>query len=70
MPQADKSIIRSAVEFWEKLYDVKDATVKFVKKDGTRSWFPGKLPDRLGSFMCMILKRKIGDRCHSKWLIG
>ena len=35
MPQADESVIRSAVEFWEKLYEVGHAKVKFVKKDGT-----------------------------------
>lgn len=35
MPQADTDIIRSAVEFWQKLYDAGEAKVKFVKKDGT-----------------------------------
>lgn len=35
MPQSDPDIIRSAVEFWQKLYDDKEASVKFVKKDGT-----------------------------------
>jgi hypothetical protein len=35
MPQADHEVIRSAVEFWEKLYQVGEAKVKFVKKDGT-----------------------------------
>lgn len=35
MPQADRDVIRSAVEFWEKLYATKEAKVKFVKKDGT-----------------------------------
>ena len=35
MPQADQDILRSAVEFWEKLYAAEEATVKFVKKDGT-----------------------------------
>lgn len=35
MPQADKDILRSAIEFWQKLYDAETARVKFVKKDGT-----------------------------------
>lgn len=35
MPQADQDILRSAVEFWEKLYAADEAKVKFVKKDGT-----------------------------------
>jgi len=35
MAGADKSIISSAVEFWEKLYEAGEAQVKFVKKDGT-----------------------------------
>lgn len=35
MPQADKDFIASAIEFWQKLYDEKEAKVKFVKKDGT-----------------------------------
>lgn len=36
MPQADKDIIRSAIEFWEKVYQAGEAKVKFVKKtDGT-----------------------------------
>lgn len=35
MAGADKSIISSAVEFWEKLYDAGESQVKFVKKDGT-----------------------------------
>lgn len=35
MPQADTDVIRSAVEFWEKLYTAGDAKVKFIKKDGT-----------------------------------
>ena len=32
---ADKDIIRSAVEFWQKLYSDGEGRVKFVKKDGT-----------------------------------
>ena len=35
MAGADKDIIASAVEFWQKLYDDGEAKVKFVKKDGT-----------------------------------
>lgn len=35
MPQADGSVIRSAIEFWQTLYDEEEAEVKFVKKDGT-----------------------------------
>ena len=35
MPQTDNNIIRSAIEFWEKLYSTKEAKVKFIKKDGT-----------------------------------
>jgi len=35
MPQADSDIIRSAIEFWEKLYATSEAKVKFTKKDGT-----------------------------------
>lgn len=35
MPGADQDIIRSAIEFWEKVYQAGDAKVKFVKKDGT-----------------------------------
>ena len=35
MPQSDKDVIRSAIEFWEKLYSVEEATVKFTKKDKT-----------------------------------
>ena len=35
MPQADTDVIRSAVEFWQKVYETKEARVKFVKKDGT-----------------------------------
>ena len=35
MAGADKSIISSAVEFWEKVYEAGEAQVKFVKKDGT-----------------------------------
>jgi hypothetical protein len=35
MPQADPDILRSAVEFWQKLYSAREAKVKFVKKDGT-----------------------------------
>lgn len=36
MPQADKDIIRSAIEFWNKIYNAGEATVKFTKKtDGT-----------------------------------
>jgi len=34
MPQADGEIIRSAVEFWQKVYETKEARIKFVKKDG------------------------------------
>ena len=30
---ADK--IKTALEFWQKIYDEREATVKFVKKDGT-----------------------------------
>lgn len=32
MVGADKSIISSAVEFWNKVYEAGEATVKFVKK--------------------------------------
>jgi hypothetical protein len=35
MPQADQDVLRSAIEFWQKLYEAKEAKVKFVKKDGT-----------------------------------
>ena len=28
-------LLRSAIQFWEKLYEDKEAKVKFVKKDGT-----------------------------------
>ena len=35
MPQADKDIIASAVEFWQTLYKEGEATIKFEKKDGT-----------------------------------
>ncbi len=35
MPQADQDVLRSAVEFWIKLYSAGEAKVKFVKKDGT-----------------------------------
>ena len=34
MPQADTDVIRSAVEFWQKLYEVGEAKIKFTKKDG------------------------------------
>jgi len=27
--------IKTALEFWQKIYDEREATVKFVKKDGT-----------------------------------
>lgn len=33
--RADKDVIRSAIEFWEKVYTAGEAKVKFVKKDGT-----------------------------------
>jgi hypothetical protein len=36
MASADKDIISSAIEFWNKLYSVGEATIKFTKKtDGT-----------------------------------
>jgi hypothetical protein len=36
MPQADQDVIRSAIEFWEKVYQAGEAKVKFTKKtDGT-----------------------------------
>lgn len=35
MPQADQDIIRSAIEFWQKLYDAGEGQVKFIKQDGT-----------------------------------
>ena len=35
MPQADNNIIRSAIEFWEKLYSAGESKVKFTKNDGT-----------------------------------
>ena len=35
MPEGDKTIIASAIEFWEKLYEAGEATVKFTKKDRT-----------------------------------
>ncbi len=35
MVEADKDIITSAIEFWEKLDNDGEAQVKFVKKDGT-----------------------------------
>lgn len=28
-------LLRTAIEFWEKLYESKEAKIKFVKKDGT-----------------------------------
>lgn len=34
-PQADKDIIRNAIDFWRKIYDEDVVTIKFVKKDGT-----------------------------------
>ena len=34
-PQADKNIIRNAIDFWRKVYDEKVVNIKFVKKDGT-----------------------------------
>jgi len=34
-PQADKDIIRNAIDFWRKMYDEDVVTIKFVKKDGT-----------------------------------
>jgi len=30
-----EDIIKTALEFWQKIYDEREATVKFVKKDGT-----------------------------------
>jgi len=30
-----KDTITTALEFWQKIYDEREATVKFVKKDGT-----------------------------------
>lgn len=33
--QADKDIIRNAIDFWRKIYDEGVVTIKFVKKDGT-----------------------------------
>lgn len=35
MAEADNDIIASAIEFWQKLYDDGEGSVKFVKKDGT-----------------------------------
>ena len=35
MVEIDSEVIRSAVEFWMKLYNIKEGKVKFVKKDGT-----------------------------------
>jgi len=35
MPQADKDIISSAIEFWQKLYEDGGGKIKFTKKDGT-----------------------------------
>jgi hypothetical protein len=35
MPQADPDIIRSAIEFWQKIYNEGVSKIKFVKKDGT-----------------------------------
>lgn len=35
MVEADKDIIASAIDFWQKLYDDGEAKVKFVKKDKT-----------------------------------
>lgn len=35
MVEADKDIIASAIDFWQKLYDDGEGEVKFVKKDGT-----------------------------------
>lgn len=30
-----EDIIKTALDFWQKIYDEKEASVKFVKKDGT-----------------------------------
>jgi hypothetical protein len=30
-----EGIIKTALDFWQKIYDEKEATIKFVKKDGT-----------------------------------
>jgi hypothetical protein len=35
MVEIDSEVVRSAVEFWMKLYNVEEGTVKFIKKDGT-----------------------------------
>jgi len=35
MPQTENDILRSAIDFWVKLYSAGEAKVKFVKKDGT-----------------------------------
>lgn len=35
MVEINSEVIRSAVEFWMKLYNIKEGKVKFVKKDGT-----------------------------------
>lgn len=36
MPDLDIETIKSAIEFWQKLYEVKEGTIKFTKKsDGT-----------------------------------
>lgn len=36
MPQGDKNIISSAIEFWDKIYNAGEAKIKFTKKtDGT-----------------------------------
>lgn len=34
-PQADKDIIRNAIDFWRKIYDEDVVKIKFLKKDGT-----------------------------------
>jgi len=32
--EIDSDVITSALQFWKKIYDEKDVTIKFIKKDG------------------------------------
>lgn len=33
--ELDSNILVTALQFWQKLYEEKDAVIKFIKKDGT-----------------------------------
>jgi hypothetical protein len=51
----DSEVIVSALQFWKKVYDEKDVTIKFIKKDGT---------ERI--MRCTLDFKKIPQKDHPK----